>query len=220
MQRFDDVVDIWVCAGRLNVPGAIDFSEEQKLRLAVASIEAVRHASSSTPVVISFDQPWSEYLAGEDFDLSPLHFADALVRAELGVAGVALEMNLGFWPHGTLPRDLLAISRHIDRWSLLGIPLLVYLTMPSQISADPQAIGSARVVPHSPSQSDVPAVSQEMAGELIPLLLSKHSLHGIIWNQLSDAEPHEYPDSGLYDASMQAKPLLALLADFRSKYLS
>ncbi len=218
--RFDEAVDIWVCAGRLNVPGTMAFSEEQKLRLAVATIEAVRRASPRTPVVISFDQPWAEYLAAEDFDLSPLHFADALVRAELGVAGVGLEMNFGYWPHGSLPRDLLAVSRHMDRWSLLGIPLLVYLTMPSQTSSDPLAVGPVRVVPHSPEQPDAAAISQQLAGQLIPLLLSKPALHGIIWNQLSDAEPHEFPHAGLFDASSQAKPLLSLLADFRAKYLA
>ena len=92
--------------------------------------------------MISFDQPWAEYLAKEDFDLSPLHFADALVRADLGVAGVAMEMNLGYWPGGTQPRDLLAISRHLDRWSLLGIPLLAYLTLPSQEVTIRMAIGA------------------------------------------------------------------------------
>ncbi len=218
--RFDAVVDLWVCAGRLNVPGALDFSEEQRLRLAVASIEAVRHAAPRTPVVISFDQPWAEYLSTQDFDLSPLHFADALVRAELGVAGVALEMNWGYWPAGTLPRDLLAVSRHLDRWSLLGIPLLVYLTMPSQFQDDPQAVGPAAVVPHSPSHPRTAAIGQDQASQLIPLLLSKPALHGIIWNQLTDAEPHEFPCSGLFDASSQAKPLLPLLAEIRSKYLS
>ena len=148
VKRCDEAVDVWVCAGRLNVAGALKFSEEQRLRLAVATMEAVRESSPRTPVVISFDQPWGEYLAADDYDLSPLHFADALVRAELGVGGVALEMNLGYWPGGCLPRDLLAISRHLDRWSLLGIPLIVYLTMPSRTDHDPRQAG--------PVQSDPP----------------------------------------------------------------
>ena len=146
---YDEAVDVWVCAGRLNVAGTLAFSEEQRLRLAVAMIEVVRDSSSHTPVVISFDQPWAEYLATDDYDLSPLHFADALVRAELGVGGIALEMNLGYWPGGCLPRDLLAISRHLDRWSLLGIPLIVYLTMPSSADDDPQR---RRQLTGSPSQ--------------------------------------------------------------------
>ena len=127
-------------------------------------IETVRETSSArTPVVISFDQPWAEYLATNDYDLSPLHFADALVRAELGVGGVALEMNLGYWPGGCLPRDLLAISRHLDRWSLLGIPLIVYLTMPSSADHDPQAVGQSQVDPPRWQTPSVPAMDQSLA---------------------------------------------------------
>ncbi len=220
VEHFGGLVDIWVCAGRLNVPGAIVFSEEQKLRLAVATIEAVRHVAPRAPVVISFDQPWAEYLAAEDFDLSPLHFADALVRAELGVAAVALELNLGYWPAGTLPRDPLAISRHLDRWSLLGIPLLVYLTMPSQVIGDELSVGPSQAVPQSASTPHIAAIDQQMAHRLIPLLLSKPALHGVIWNQLSDAEPHEFPYSGLFDTRTRAKPLLSTLVDIRNQYLS
>ncbi len=220
VQQFEGQVDIWVCTGRLNATGTIAFSEEQKLRLAVATLEAIRSVTTRTPIVISFDQPWAEYLAVEDFDLSPLHFADALVRADLGVAGVALEMNLGYWPGGTQPRDLLAISRHVDRWSLLGIPLLAYLTLPSQTGDDPQAVGPAHVIPRSPDQLDTPAFGQQQGSELVRLLLTKPVLHGIIWNQWSDADRHEFPHAGLLDAQGHPKPLLETLTEIRKKYLS
>ena len=219
-ERFSESVDIWLCSGRLNVAGAVDFSEEQRLRLAVATIEAVRHASPRTPVVISFDQPWAEYLANEDHDLSPLHFADALVRAELGVAGVGLELNFGYWPGGTLPRDFLAISRHIDRWSLLGIPLIVYLTMPSSGQKDPNVVGNADVILRNGNVPTVAAMDQELAEYMLPLLLTKPALHGIIWNQLSDVDPHEFPNSGLFDREDHAKPILPLLAAIREQLLS
>ena len=219
VQRYDQAVDAWVCAGRLNVSGALGFSEEQRLRLAVAMIEVVREASSRAPVVISFDQPWAEYLAADDYDLSPLHFADALVRAELGVGGIALEMNLGYWPGGSLPRDLLAVSRHLDRWSLLGMPLIVYLTMPSSVARDPQATGAAQVVPRQASTDAPPAMHQTLAGQLIPLLLSKPALHAVVWNQLSDREPHEFPHSGILDHAGNAKPLLSVLGSIRRELL-
>jgi hypothetical protein len=228
VKRCDEAVDVWVCAGRLNVAGALRFSEEQRLRLAVATMEAVHESSPRTPVVISFDQPWGEYLAADDYDLSPLHFADAMVRAELGVGGVALEMNLGYWPGGCLPRDLLAISRHLDRWSLLGVPLIVYLTMPSRTDHDPQAVGQTagqvQVIHrdghrdgHAPS---TPAMDQSLAGHILPLLFSKTALHAVVWNQLSDAEPHEFPHSGLLDGQGNAKPLWSVLAGLRKELLA
>jgi hypothetical protein len=220
VRRYDEAVDVWVCAGRLNVADALAFSEEQRLRLAVSMIDVVRESSSHKPVVISFDQPWAEYLATDDYDLSPLHFADALVRAELGLGGIALEMNLGYWPGGCLPRDLLAISRHVDRWSLLGIPLIVYLTMPSSVDDDPQAVGNSRVVHRNGGAQSTPAMDQGLASHLVPLLLGKPAVHALVWNQLSDVEPHEFPHSGLLDRAGNAKPLLSVLGDIRKKLLA
>ncbi len=216
VRRCDEAVDVWVCAGRLNVVGALKFSEEQRLRLAVATLETVRESSAArTPVVISFDQPWAEYLAEDDYDLSPLHFADALVRAELGVGGVALEMNLGYWPGGCLPRDLLAISRHLDRWSLLGIPLIVYLTMPSSTDHDPQAVGQSQVIHRDGQTPSVPAMDQGLASYLLPLLLSKPAVHADRVESVERCEPHEFPHSGLIDGHGRTKPLWSVLAGMR-----
>jgi len=220
VRRYDQHVDVWVCAGRLNVPGALGFTEEQRLRLAVSMIEVVRDAAPQTPVVISFDQPWAEYLVSDDYDLSPLHFADALVRAELGVGGIALEMNLGYWPGGCLPRDLLAISRQLDRWSLLGLPLIVYVTMPSGVGPDPLVDSQTQVLHRFTDNSAVPAMDQSLARHLIPLLLTKPSLHAVVWNQWSDAEPHEFPHAGVLDHAGQPKPLLGSLAEIRKTLLT
>ncbi len=225
LQYCRDAIDVWVCAGRLNVDGALRFSEEQRLRLAVSTIETVHETAPRAPVVISFDQPWAEYLAANDYDLSPLHFADALVRAELGVGGVALEINLGYWPGGTLPRDLLAISRHLDRWSLLGIPLIIYLTIPSRSGPDPHAIGPAQVVTAQAaharaSHSQGLTVQQSDLEFIVPLLCSKPAVHAIVWNQWSDREPHEFPHSGLVDQAGQLKPAAAILPRLRKALLS
>lgn len=220
IERFEGFVDIWNCAGRMNVGGALELSEEHKLRLAVAAIETVRHSSPRTPVIISFDQPWAEYLSADDYDLSPLHFADTLVRAELGVAGIGLEMNLGYWPGGTLPRDLQEISQHMDRWSLIGIPLIVCLTAASSLERDPLASGPSQVVPRDAGPSSGPAIDQRMAEQVTSLLVTKPALHGIVWNQLSDGQPHEFPHSGLLDASGEPKPLFEALAAFRRQYLT
>lgn len=219
VNEFKDDIDMWVCAGRLNMPDTLAFSEEQKLRLAVATLEAARRAAPGIPIAISFDQPWGEYLASEAFDLSPIHFADALVRADRGVSAVALEINLGYWPGGTQPRDLLAISRHLDVWSLLGIPLVVYLALPSGRGEDPQKIGPARVVARGPDQPHLPAIGQDLAGDIIRLMLNKPALRAVIWNQWSDEDPHEFPHSGLLDPQGTPKPLLNDLAAIRRQYL-
>ena len=62
---------------------ALGLGEEARLQLAAKAIAVVRQLDPTTPLVVTFDQPWAEYLATEQLDLAPMHFADALVRADL-----------------------------------------------------------------------------------------------------------------------------------------
>ena len=89
--------------------------------------------------MIGIDQPWGEYQGRRAVDLSPIHFADALVRARLDLKAIFLEMNFGCFTGGTLPRSEMDLNRFLDYWSLLGLPLLVGLSVPSADGADPKA---------------------------------------------------------------------------------
>jgi hypothetical protein len=219
VQRYKGQIQIWQCAAGMNVEGAMALSEEEKLRLTVDVINNVRRADKNTPIVVTFDQPWAEYLNTAELDLSPLHFADALVRADIGVSGIALEINLGYWPGGTLPRDVLEVSRKIDTWSVLGLPLLVMLTIPSADGDDPLASHAGKPLPAAVPGGWTPAAQQKWAERLLPLLGSKQSLYALIWNQLSDAHKHSLPHGGLLDAQGKVKPVLQTLAAFRQAHL-
>ncbi len=217
--RYRGKAAVWHCAARMNAGEVLSLSEEQRLRLAVLSVQATRQADPRVPVVLWIDQPWAEFMGAKPCDLSPLHFADALVRADLGLAGLGLEINLGYYPGGTQPRDMLDISRMIDRWSCLGLPLLVTLTIPSDSVADAQARSPARVLPLVPSGQVSVASQSVWAGELLPLLLSKQSVQGVWWNQLLDSQPHEFAHGGLFDHEGQSKPALLALQAARRQYL-
>ena len=216
VERYRGQVQVWHCAAGLNLPGGLALSEEQKLRLAVLAIDTVRRTDSRTPIIISFDQPWGEYLQREELDLPPYHFADALVRADLGVSGVGVELNIGYSPGGTLPRDVLELSRLIDRWSTLGVPLVALLSSPSSAIDDAQARSKAAVI-----TPGVTANSQ--AAWLKPwleMLVAKQCIHGLVWNQLFDSESHVWPNSGLLvDAAGQTKPLFSVFSDLKKQHL-
>jgi hypothetical protein len=216
-QRYLGKIHVWHVAAGMNVGGELDLTEEQRLRLSVAAIDALRSADPQTPVVISFDQPWAEYMAREDYELSPLHFADALARTDLGIAGIGLEINLGYWPHGTLPRDLLEINRMIDRWACLNLPLLIVLTVPGP---DPLAWRKSEVVGVEQNGDASSDPHSDFVERLMTLAVSKPAVHGVLWNELSDAEPHSFPHAGLFDGNRRPKPALANIARLRKRYLT
>jgi hypothetical protein len=53
----------------------------------------------------------------------------------------------------------------------------------------------------------------------VTLLLAKPYVDGILWNQLRDAELHEFPHGGLFDADDHPKPALRQLASLREAHL-
>ena len=149
-----------------------------------------------------------------------MHCAVTLVRGGLGVAGVGLELYLGYWPVGSAMRDLLEISRLIDRWSQLGVPLVLQLTMPSQDTADPLARHHEK--PHycQPFGPFTPTEQAAVLKKLGMLLLAKQPVQALFWNQVRDDSPHDYPLGGLVDMGGHLKPLVSVLAKLRADLLS
>lgn len=214
--RYRGRVQVWNCAARMNIGGTISLSEEQRLRLMVAAVAELRRNDPQTPIVLSFDQPWAEYLAANDRDLSPLHLADSLVRADLGISGIGVEFNIGYQPTGSSPRELVEYSRQLDRWSVLGLPLIAYLAYPSSSNENSKARRAVR--PSSSERS--PATQSAFTEKLIPMMLAKQFVQGIVWNELTDAEPHEFANAGVIDSEGAAKPLLDSLITIRKQHLT
>jgi hypothetical protein len=219
VERYRGKVHLWQVASRMTHGHALGLSEEARLQVAARAITTVRKLDPTTPLVVSFDQPWAEYLASQHLDLAPLHFADALVRADLGLAGIGLEINVGYHPGGSLPRGPLAVSRLIDTWSQLELPLLVALTLPSASGPDPHADSKVRVISNE-SDAVTPDTQRQWVEQHVPLILAKNAVQIVLWNQLSDAAAHHYPHGGLFDAAEKPKPALDALKKIHQKYLN
>lgn len=146
VERYRGQVHLWSAAAGLNAPNTLGISDEQVLHLAVGVIQAVRRCDPKTPVVLTIDCPWAEYLGQKADGISPLHFADALIRADLGLSGLGLELNLNYWPTGSMPRDLVDLSDLIDHWNILGLPLLAQVSSPCNLLADPGSTSKSTIV--------------------------------------------------------------------------
>jgi hypothetical protein len=217
VERYRSRVHLWQVAARMTRGRALALDEEARLQITARAISAVRQLDPTTPIVVTFDQPWADYLAAEQLDLAPLHFADALVRADLGLSGLGLELNAGYFPGGSIHRSPLAYSRLIDTWGLLDLPIFVTLTSPSAATEDLKATGKSRVLAGA-DEAVTPETQRKWLERHVPLLLSKSLVQVVVWNQLSDAPPHHYPHGGLFDADNKPKPALAAMREIREKY--
>lgn len=214
VQRFRGRLHVWQAVSRVNSNTFLGLSRQDTMRLAIFIVETIREIDPQTPVVISFDQPWGDPKSSQDAEL-PVYLADTLARSNLGLAGVGLEMKIGYHPNGSSFRDVIEFSRQLDRWAMLGIPLLVSLVVPGGEGDDPHA--NSESLPHP----DVWTVErqEEWVRDYVPILLGKQAVQGIMWDQLYDAHPHALPHGGLIDARAEAKPALGSLTAIRKAHL-
>jgi hypothetical protein len=198
VERYRGRVNLWNCGAGINTARGLALTDEQRLRLAVRAVETVRLSDPRTPVVLTIDQPWGESLrdqrrpaAGQEpvarSTLSPIHFADALLRGDLGLAGFGLRIDIGNSRDATLPRDVLEIGRQIDRWSVFNLPLLIELTLPATVGA---------------------MTEQMWINQVVPVFLGKPAVQAILWGQLFDGESRRFPNRGLFDGEGLPKPAL------------
>lgn len=221
VERYRGKVQLWNVASRINRDRVLSLTDEQRLNLVAGAVRVVRQLDPSTPVVVGIDQPWGEYRGSRQTELSPLDFADALERADLGIAGFDLEMNIGYLPNATELRNPLAFSRLIDLWNVrLESPLMLSLTFPSSAKPDPEA-DSRVTVAAAGEQAPLltPDFQAEWARRRLPILLAKNAVQVVTWSQLTDREPHTFPHGGLYDATKTEKPILGVLNELRRDLL-
>lgn len=219
VKRYRGRVQIWNCASGLNTPGPLDLSDEQIMRLAVTVLQTVRRIDPQTPAIISFDQPFGEYLAHHRNGISPIHFADALARSGLGMAGLGIELRMGYAGIGTLPRSTLQIGQLLDRWATLGMPLLVQLAISADDSTDPLARRPCSLVQMGDGEVASELVQMQSASAIIRTLLAKQFVHAIVWEGWDDTTPHLLPHTGLH-ASTGPRPLLEYFKRLRRDLLA
>jgi hypothetical protein len=220
VDRYRGSVALWNCATGLNTPGPIHLDDEQVMRLAVAVLQTVRRADPNTPAIISFDQPFGEYLAKHRNGISALHFADALARSGLGMAGVGLDVRLNYAQQATLPRSAVDFGHMIDRWGTLGLPMLVQLTVPGGCGEDPKAFVKTPTLINGNNHQELAANQLRVAGPLIRTLLAKHMVHGIVWDGWADDEMHAQSHAGVIDSHGTPRPMLDYLERLRTDLLT
>jgi hypothetical protein len=206
VSKYMGMIRLWEVAAHGNTGGALALSEDHRLAIVARVLETASRTHSDGQFFIRVDQPWGEYQARGQHRLSPMQFVDALIRSNLGLSGVNLEIAMGYQPAGSLSRDLLSLSRLIDLWTQLGVQLHVTLACPSSMAADPKADRDLEVTASAPGGDWNAAAQEKWLAESVGLLMAKAAVTGVFIADLSDAFPHRYPNAGLFAADGSPKP--------------
>ncbi len=219
LTRYRGKIPTWTIAHRPASGELLGLSEEEQVHLTAKALQVARQADPKAQLVVSFDRPWAEWMGGSSFQLGPLHLADELARAELGLSGIGLEIAPGFGPPGSQIRDLLEFSKLLDLYSLLNLPLHVTLALPSTSTADSKALESAQVEPSQWPEPPDEIHQSDWALQWVALAVAKPFVRSVTWLQASDAPTHLYAHAGLFRADHTPKPLFDRIKSFRHRYL-
>jgi hypothetical protein len=212
-------VALWHAASYAARHHTLGLKDEDKLRIIVRALETVRRHDPDAPLIVSFDQPWGEYLRRVPSGYAPIQVADHLVRSSLPIAALGLELEVGYTPEGTYHRDALELGKILDVWSSLGLPLYIYLTVPSGETPDAAARSKTHAAAGVMSGGWSPESQARWVRDFVPLLLAKPAVQGIAWLGSPDDEPHDLPHGGLFDALGKPKPALTALASLRKEHV-
>ncbi|MBI1347291.1 glycoside hydrolase [bacterium] len=218
MSRYLGRIRLWEVVARFNTGGALTLNEEVRLSLAARVLEVARMVDEEAQLIIRVDQPWGEYQARGQHRLSPLQLVDAIIRSGVGLAGVNLEIAMGYQPRCSQYRGLLEFSRLVDQWSVLGVPLHLTLASPSSVGPDLLAQPDLEIEPSIWPGGCEEASQAYWLQQLIPLLLAKPAVASISWSTFSDTDPHEFPRSGLLSVDGSPKRAMETFIDFRHRF--
>lgn len=209
--RYQGRIRMWEVSAGGNLGGALGLTEEGRLALVARTLETAYRRDSDARYFVRVAQPWGEYQVRGQHRLTAIQFVDALLRSNLGLSGVTLEVSAGYLGRGSLIRDRASISRLIDLWSLLGIQIHVVLACPSSSEPDPSAVGGSTVEPNVWKSEWTEAAQAEWLEAVISMLCAKPTVTGVYVSNLSDGAAHRFPNAGLLKADGTPKPSLEVL---------
>lgn len=197
----------------LNGTGHRHLSYPQQLQVTVDLLKLVEESSIELPTMVSFDFPWAERLAGAVGGVHPLQIADSLLRQGLSISFLGLDINLDFWPNGSAIRDPLQWIDLVDIWAQLGMPLVINLRCPFDEPDDHEPIETAS---RNQTRSNVTDEQRaEFLSTVLPMLVARPSVHGLVMRQWEDADDSRYPFAGFVDANGNDKAMHRVLERVR-----
>lgn len=219
IQRYRSSIRRWIVISGFNLADPLGLQDEQRLRLAHRLLRAANQVDPELDFGIRLAQPWGDYLSLDSAAISPLVFADELLRGGLQVTTLDLEIRFGPLPRASWPRDLLDTVRLFDLYGALGIPLSVTLAVPAHMPNAPSAAVSQAPlagwsnVPWDPSQQ------AQWGADLITLGLSLPMVQAVTWESWQESPSPSFPPVGLLDARGQPQPLWQHWCHLRNLYL-
>lgn len=178
-RRYADRAMVIEVADRVSRPTPLGLEPIQQLQLLTDAVRAANNAAPSLPRMVTIGLPYGETMVTKATELSPLHFADYLLRAEVGLSAIGLEIDCDDNAVGFPQRDPLDVAKLLERWAALGQPMLAILRLadgPDHDRETDQDANSKGV----PRRSDSRSVT-EYVQRITTVCFANTSVQGVLW---------------------------------------
>ena len=218
IRRYRSRIRRWHLSAASNWATVLGLSEEELLALTYRLYETARSVDPALDLIVGIAQPWGEYRHSYDRN-TPFYFADNLIRSGLQLSGLDLEIVMGVRSRGSYCRDELDLSRLLDVYAIMGVPLSVTLGYPAEAHTDPNS--DPELFPgRGYWRNGYNAACQEnWTAQLMALAMCKPYVRAVNWCHFSDQRPHLFPHCGLVDAQGQPRPALEVIRRLRETHL-
>ena len=136
------------------------------------------------------------------------------MRQGLQIFFLGLDINLDYWPNGSAIRDPLQWIELVDDWASLGLPLVLCLRAPTGEGESISGPADERQINQSRSNlSDRNRV--EFLNTMLPMMVARPSVHGMIWRQWQDQDDSRFPKAGFVDFDGKEKPIIESINQMR-----
>jgi Glycosyl hydrolase family 10 len=210
--RYASDINVWNIARSFLSNDFIQLSQRDHLTIVAHALNTARQIQKKLLLGVSVIHPWGVSAGCSSLELSPLHAVDMLQRTGVGLSWVSLEIPMGYQGRGYVPYDLMELSRLIDEWEEVELPLDIVLAFPSSGQSGTSSS-------HGCWKKDCSEKSQQEFMEyFIPMLIQKENVMSVTWEGLTDSPEIKFPHSGLLREDGTEKPALSAFSRFRSTY--
>lgn len=191
--------------GGINGIGANGLTPTVQGDLVIEALESANMIAPYTQLMISFDQPFCERHAWSVGGQTPEYFLTKLLKQRTPLHAIGLELNLGYFPRGTLPRIALDWVMQMHSWAIWEVPIYLIIRFPGEFESQSRR----QSFPALPGGADATRDSVSVARELVRLFSSLPWIHGILFPGVTDPDP-VYPEAiaGDSDQALQLQSLL------------
>ncbi|MCH2133774.1 MAG: endo-1,4-beta-xylanase [Phycisphaerales bacterium] len=209
VQRYGDNVGMYSVVSGVNTNMQFRMTLKQMGDLVRTLALVVRQGQRMRRVMVDLSHLWGEYLADDRDGVAPITFIEQLIQSGIRLDAVGIQMLFGDTSGGMATRDLLEISRLLDRYLHLERKIIV-----SGVGVPDSVCDADAGWWHSPWSLERQG---RWGGQVLPLLLSKPFIEAVVWADLYDHLATVPRGAGLLNAEGRPKPVLKKLGGLKQR---